>query len=117
MKYAIDTDILVSYITDAFDSLNTAVGSLPVWEIDLSEADATLQALILSLQESDALARSIQPCLPEASILALPTCLEGHPLVQTRLIMTIHFRSNRRKNNSFKYTSLNYSTFNRTLWT
>lgn len=116
MKLVIDTDILLSNIMEAFVSLDTAVGSLPAWEIDLSALEVTLQELALSIRESVDLVKSILPFHSEAPVLIHPSCNERHHLLQTLLIMTIHFRSNYRDNNSSQYKSLNYSPANRTLW-
>lgn len=116
MKFVMDADILISYVTEAFSSLNTAAVSLPVYEFDMSEIEAMLQALAQSLQDSVAIIKDIKPCRSKSSVIALPTCLEGHPLVQILLIMTIHFRADRRENNSCLYKTSNYSTKNRTLW-
>ena len=113
----IDTDILISNITEAFNFLDTAVGSLSVWEIDLSNIEESFQELIQSIQESVDLVKDIQFFRSDVPVLAYPLCQEGHPLVQTLLVMTIHFRSNYREDNSIRYQSLNYTTVNRTLWT
>lgn len=117
MKLNLDMDILLSSITEAFGSLDTAMGSLTAWEIDLSDMEISLQELARSTRESINLVKGIQPFHSEAPVLVPPSCHERHPLLQTQLIMTIHFRSNYKENNSSQYISLNYSPVNRALWT
>lgn len=116
MKLLVDTGIIISNILEAFGSLDAAVGSLPVCEVDLSEIDASLQKLELCIQESVSLVKGIQCFRLESPELVLLPCIEGRPSVQTLLIMTIHYHSDLWVNHSKQYGFLNYSTQNQLIW-
>ena len=104
MKLLADTGIIISNILEAFGSLDTAVGSLPVYEMDLSEIDASLQKLALCIQESVSLVKGFQYIRLESPELVLLPCIEGRPSVQTILIMTIHYHSDLWVNNSKQHS-------------
>ena len=117
MNAHVKTSNQISSIQEAFGSLDTALESLPVWEIDLSVLEETIRAFTFSLQESDDLVKGI-PCIcSESPVLAFHACPEGYHHVQKLLVMTIHFRSDYSEYNSCHLISLNYITINRALWT
>ena len=117
MILRIDTDKLLTNILEAFGSLDTALGSMPAWEIDLTEIEESFQEFVQRIKEGAAIVRGIQPFYPQATALALPRPSEGESLQQTLLIMTILFRADIWENHSRNYNSMNDSPNIGTLWT
>ena len=117
MRLCIDTDKLLTNILEAFDSLDSALGSMPAWEIDLTEIEASFQEFVQRIKESAALVRGIQPFFPQVTALAFPRPSEGESLQQALLIMTIHFHSSYWGNHSMGYYFMNDSPNTGLLWT
>lgn len=117
MTLCVDTDKLLTNILEAFGSLDSAMGSLPAWEIDLTEIEESFQEFAQRIKEGTTLLRGIQPFFPQATAQVLPHPAEGESLQQTLLIMTIHFRADIWENHSRNYNSMNDSPNIGTIWT